>query len=292
MNGFKDIEKTPLDNSENSNQKGSAIVIALFVMALIGVFVALAMSRTATEAAAIGNETADGRGVYAAQGSLEMMTRNFNKIFETRLNPSTTDINNVETALVPGLSRTGVPAGEYDFFQEVLQTDAGLPLADRVKVLNGGPYTGLYAFRDNWRLRTTATDNSGVQTQLTRNVLNNRIPIFQFGIFYNDDLELFRPPRFSFGGRVHANGNFFVSPGTEGVYFDSRVTAVGHIVTQAWRNWNTSDSGNSQTWIKNASGTFKQLLPTKGSVINTTAGAANNVFEFPPAAPTPVPTPN
>lgn len=283
-------------NGVDRGERGSAIVIALFVLALIGVFVALAMSRSSAEAAATGNETSEGRTFYAAQGSLETMTRNFNKVFEVKLNPTSSDLDAVRTGTVAGL-------GNYTFFQELDQTSAST-----VKTLTGGPYTGLIAIQDNWRLRTTATNNNtnpanqilsaplvnpvGTQVELTRNVLNNRIPIFQFGIFYNDDLELFRPPRFSFGGRVHSNGNFFVSPGTEGVYFDSRVTAADQIVTQAWRNWNTGDIANDQTFIKNASGTFVQLRPSMGSVLNTSEGAADNIFQFPPANPVPAQTPN
>ncbi|MFT3745173.1 MAG: hypothetical protein QM785_12880 [Pyrinomonadaceae bacterium] len=288
MNGTN-IEN--LKNNENkavnNGEKGSAIIIALFILALIGVFVALAMSRSTAEAAATGNESSEGRTFYAAQGSLETMTRNFNKVFEVKLNPTTADLNNVRTGSVAGL--TG-----YTFLQELDQIDSST-----VKTLTGGPYTGLVAIQDTWRLRTTATSDNGTtanplgtQVQLTRNVLNNRIPIFQFGIFYNDDLELFRPPRFSFGGRVHSNGNFFISPGTEGVYFDSRVTAADQVVTQSWRNWETSDSANSQTWIKNASGTFVQLQPTMGSVLNTTEGAADNIFQYPPSVPVPAQTPN
>lgn len=272
----------------DKGQKGSAIVIALFVLALLSIFVAMAVTRTTAETVAVGNETSEARAMYAAQGSLETMTRNFNKLFETKLNPLPGDITAVEGAAVPGLS-TGGPC-PYTFNQTIVVTDAQtLPPT----VLAGGPYAGLFAIRDNYRLGTIATSQcDGTQIELARNVLNNRIPIFQFGIFYNDDLELFRPPRFMFGGRVHSNGNFFLSPGAEGIYFDSRVTAVGHIVTQSWRNWNTSDSGNDQTWIKNASNTFVQLLPTRGSVLNTTLGNANNVFQFPPAVPTPTPTPN
>lgn len=256
-----------------ASERGSAIVITLFILALITVFVALALSRTSAEAAAVGNETAEARTFYAAQGSLEMMTRNFNKVFETKLNPTTTDLSNIINGTVPGI--TG-----YTFVQELDQT------SDReTAVLSGGPYSGLYAIRDNWRLRTTATDNVGVQVQLTRNILNNRVPIFQFGVFYDDDLELFRPPRFSFGGRVHSNRHFFISPGTEGVYFNSKITTVGEVITQSWRNWYTGDSANNQTFIKNASGVDRQLLPTMGSALNTSSGAANNMFASQPDLP-------
>lgn len=267
-----ELEKMTEEKNGNENggsQKGSAIVLALFVLALVGAFVALALTRTSTEAAALGNETAEGRTFYAAQGSLEMMTRNFNKIFETRLNPTTADQDTVRDGNnVPGLATA--MGGEFTFVQELDQTSAS-----RTETLSGGPFAGLYALRDNWRLRTTATDTrTNTQVELTRNILNNRVPIFQFGVFYEDDLELFRPPRFSFGGRVHSNRHFFISPGTEGVYFDSRVTAVGHVITQSWRNGNTSDIANNATYIKNASGVNRQLLPTMGSVLNGTP----NVF--------------
>lgn len=261
-------QKVVNNTSARSGERGSAIVVALLVLALVSVFVAFAISRTAAEASAVGNETSSARTMYAAQGSLETMTRNFNKVFERKLNPSQTDLDKVvDPDVFPGLSRA--QGGSFDFVPELDKvTDS------TTSVLSGGPYSGLYAIRDTWRLRTTATDDYGTQIRLTRNILNNRIPIFQFGIFYEDDLELFRPPRFSFGGRVHSNRHFFISPGSEGVYFDSRVTAAGHIITQSWRNGNTSDIANNQTFIKNASGVNRQLLPTKGSVLNGTP----NVF--------------
>lgn len=114
-----------------NGERGSAIVISLFVLALITVFVALAMSRTSAEAAAVGNETAEARTFYGAQGSLEMMTRNFNKVFETKLNPTTTDLNNIRNAPVPGI--TG-----FTFTQELDQTSTRQNV-----VLTGGPYSGL-----------------------------------------------------------------------------------------------------------------------------------------------------
>ncbi|KXK06895.1 MAG: hypothetical protein UZ17_ACD001000210 [Acidobacteria bacterium OLB17] len=275
--GRENTTNSPKATGENS-ERGSAIVIALFVLALVSVFAAMAMTRTAAEAAAVGNETAEARTFYAAQGSLESMTRNFNKLFGAKLSPTAADITKIENVPPPGL------AG-YTFAQTVGRTSA----SENV-VLTGGPYSGLIALRDNWQLVTTTTDNQGVQVQLTRNILNNRIPIFQFGIFYDDDLELFRPPLFSFGGRVHSNGNFFISPGSEGVYFDSRVTAHKEVVTQTWRNGYTGDSSNSKTYIKNASGVNKRFYPSEGSVWNS--GSGPNVFASNPDMPPGYKNPN
>ena len=33
----------------------------------------------------------------------------------------------------------------------------------------------------------------------------------QFGAFFQDDLELNRPPLFTFNGKIHTNGNLFIS---------------------------------------------------------------------------------
>ncbi len=248
-----------LADAPDTGERGSAIVISLFVLALISVFVAIALSRSSAEAAATGNETAEGRTMYAAQGSLEMMTRNFNKKFEVNIKPTSIEFDDVRNSPVPGLS-TSV-GGQYDFVQEVLQTSNNEPT-----FLVGGDFGGLLAKRDNWRLRTTATNNVGVQVQLTRNILNNLIPIFQFGIFYDDDLEFHPGPRFDFGGRVHSNGSLFLQAST-GVYFSSKVTTSNHIFSDVSKNGSPWTNWSDQVYIRNASNAYVQLRSNMGSVL-------------------------
>ena len=262
-----EIKRADLSNiTDDSNQRGSAIVIAVFILVLLSAFVALALSRTATEAAAVGNEASEARTFYAAQGSLEMMTRNFNKVFEVKLSPADSDFNPLRIAGVPGFT-----SAQYDFNQQVdLVGDAVITPIDT------GPFAGLSATQDKWRLRTTTTDaRSGIQVQLTRNILNNLIPIFQFGIFYNDDMELHPGARFDFGGRVHSNGSLFLmSKDTAGIYFSSRVSAVGEIIADVNRNgkaWNTDWGENVQ--ILNG-GIYVQLTHDKGSALSTPANGA------------------
>lgn len=261
------------------NQRGSAIVISLFVLALITVFVAFALSRSSAEAVATGNETAESRTFYAAQGSLEMMTRNFNKKFEITIHPSSTDFDDVRNAGVPGLSTS--LGGNYTFTQEVLQTSNNSPI-----VLSGGPFAGLYAKRDTWRLRTTATNNIGVQVQLTRNVLNNLVPIFQFGVFYDDNMEFHPGPRFDFGGRVHSNGSIFLQANT-GLYFSSKVSAANFIYTDVSKNGSPWTNWSDQVYVKNASGTFVRLRNNMGSVLTNPVNGAPVTSNPPQTVPNP-----
>ncbi|MEO6587957.1 MAG: hypothetical protein ABIP06_01405 [Pyrinomonadaceae bacterium] len=241
------------------NQKGSAIVIALLVMVLLLGFVALAISRTNSETIASANDTSETKTFEAAHASLEVMTKNFDKIFDIKLNPNKGDLDRVQSQNPPEFD-------EYDFDQNILQTQK-----TKQVVMTGGVFQGLNAIRDEWQLTTAATEkNSGVEVALRRRFFNNRIPIFQFGIFYDDDLEFHPGPRFDFGGRVHANGSMFLMAQT-GLYFSSKVTAKGHIFTDVAKNGSPWTNWNQNVFIKNASGNYIQLNHEMGSVLQNPA---------------------
>ncbi len=253
-----------MKNIRLKNEDGTAIVIALLILTLLTAFVALAVTRTTNETIATSNDAAESRAFSAAQGSLEIMTRNFDKIFEEKLSPAPADLLRIETLKPPGFE------DDYDFNQAIVQTEA-----TKTVVMSGQLLQGLNALRDEWRVDTTATDKSnGVQVALRRKFYNNRVPIFQFGIFYEDDLEFHPGPRFDFGGRVHSNGNMFMMANT-GLYFSSRVSAAGHIITDVARNGRDWSGWGENVWIKNGSGTYVKLTHNMGSVLKSpTNGAA------------------
>jgi Tfp pilus assembly protein PilX len=247
---------------KSENEKGSAILIALFVMLLLLGFVALAVSRTTNETVASSNDEAETRAFEAAHASLEVMTRNFDKQFDIKLNPDATDITNIIAATPPNFTN-------YTFLQQLDQQQAS-----KWVVMTGQQFQGLNSLRDKWELNTTATDKTnGVQVALRRDFYNNRIPIFQFGIFYEDDLEFHPGPRFDFGGRVHSNGNLFMMA-NDGLYFSSKVTTAGHIFTDIARNNESWTEWNERVYIKNASGSYVQLKHDMGSVLKETVNGS------------------
>jgi Tfp pilus assembly protein PilX len=246
-----------------TSENGSAIVIALLILTLLTAFVALAVSRTTSETVATSNDAAESKAFAAAQASLEIMTRNFDKIFEEKLSPAPSDLARVESLLPPGFD------AKYDFTQKIQQTKA-----TETVVMSGQLLQGLNALRDEWQIDTTATDKStGVQVALQRKFYNNRVPIFQFGIFYDDDLEFHPGPRFDFGGRVHSNGNLFLMAST-GLYFSSRVSTAGQIFTDVARNGRSWSQWGDNVFIKNGSGTYVKLSYNMGSVLRTPVNGA------------------
>src|SRR5258708_36546486 len=100
-----------------------------------------------------------------------------------------------------------------------------------------GPFAGVTRSVAPYILSSTATSIvDGTQVSLQRTMNNYLIPIFQFGMFSNEDIELHPGPAFTFNGRVHANGNIYVSGD---VTFLAKVTTANEFVTDVLRNGNT-----------------------------------------------------
>ncbi|HRH42635.1 MAG TPA: hypothetical protein PKY82_13490 [Pyrinomonadaceae bacterium] len=257
------------------SQKGSALVIALLVLVLLMAFTALAISRSTSEILVTGNDISEGKAYAASEASLENLTRDFVDIFEQKLVPSDNDILAIKNKPVPGFEK-------FTFATNITKTSE-----NAATILTGGSYSGLYALRDSWEVESYSTEiNTDVKVQLKRRFYSDRIPIFQFGVFYEDDLELNRPPFFTFGGRAHTNGNLFVSAQPpswgQGIYFSSRVTAVGEVVNDIWKpgtgtNFTAGVDDQSNVFINDASGNPQQLLTGQGSV-NCATPSGTNVF--------------
>ncbi|HKP88055.1 MAG TPA: hypothetical protein VJZ26_18265 [Blastocatellia bacterium] len=242
-------------NNDECGERGSAALTAVLILALLALFTAATLARVTTEATVMGNDYANTKAFYAAQASLELMSRNFNKIFDTQLRPSTADLTRIQN------SKPDIDG--FDFVQTISQNGTGdsRPIED-------GPFSGLISLRTPYKLDSVATYPNGSQVELTRTFFNHQIPIFQFGIFYNDDMEFHPGPRFDFGGRVHSNGHIFMMSGSD-LFFRSRVTAAGQIVRTVSRNGiaqgQTGWAWDGNVWVADPSGAFRAV--TRGSVI-------------------------
>ncbi|MEZ5308678.1 MAG: hypothetical protein R2684_16150 [Pyrinomonadaceae bacterium] len=246
-------------NRKIGSERGAALVISIFVLLLLMGFVALAVTRTSNETIITSNDVEESHAYAASEAALDSTTRDLADVFESKLTPSSTDISTVQAKAVPGFPN-------YTFTKSIVKTKAAEPI-----IMTGGSFGGLYALRDAWQIETTALDNtSSVTVGTKRRFFSDKIPIFQFGVFYEDDLELNRPPLFTLGGRVHSNGNFFVSSADGyGIYLSSKVTAAKEIVNDIWKTKTALTVGyddQGQVFINNDSGIPKELLTGQASV--------------------------
>ena len=93
------------------------------------------------------------------------------------------------------------------------------------------------------------------------------IPVFQFGMFSDVDLSFFAGPNFDFGGRVHTNGNLFLSQGDGATLtLSDKVTAVKEIIRQRLQNGVSIDTPSTHDGTVSAKAsptTFRSLAANR-----------------------------
>lgn len=93
--------------------------------------------------------------------------------------------------------------------------------------ITDGPFSGLYSLTQMVEIysEASAPDNSSSAVIVTAKA--QAIPIFQFGVFYEKDLEIHNGPPLYFAGWVHTNGNLYLNSNSQ--YFEDIVTTPNKV---------------------------------------------------------------
>lgn len=254
---LKAIRKRGRRHSRRS-QRGTALIIAIMIMALLAGFVAASLSRVTNEALMMGNDQANTEAYFAAQAALEHTTREFSDVFDVRIRPTATDKTRIIADIVPGYDTN------FEITPGLFEENAGNPPV-QTTVDSESPFAGLIALRTSWRISATALNKfNNAEVRLTRTLNNYTIPIFQFGIFYDDPMEHHPGPPFSFGGRVHTNGDIYLMAANTSTRFRNRVTARGEVVVAVARNGAPYTNWGQRVSVNDGTGTYQ--LVSEGSV--------------------------
>jgi hypothetical protein len=121
-----------------------------------------------------------------------------------------------------------------------------------------GPYTSLSGIVTEYRITAQVQEVGGSQVSLAQTLQFIQIPLFQFGVFYGQgvDLEIAPGPAMTFNGRVHSNSNLYVVAGS-GLDFTSYITAAGNIYRRLKRDSSPVRGNNPR--IKDANNNWQSL---------------------------------
>jgi hypothetical protein len=121
------------------------------------------------------------------------------------------------------------------------------------RTVTSGPYAGLFGLNQRIDIAVSSRDSMGNRSDVVVGVNAQSIPLFQFGVFYEEDLEITNGPPMTFAGWVHSNGNIYVS--SANLFFQDIITTPGSFY------WQRKDHDNraNGVWINNASATPVQL---------------------------------
>ena len=216
--------------TKRNNEAGAALISALIILALLAAVSMTVLAVVTQEAKIAGSDLDKTQTFYASAAGIEKMTNDFSALFATTTQPTTAQLNTIAASYPPELINEG-----FSLTRQTLTVGG----ANSQVTIPTGPYSGLVASVTPYVLDTTVTKtNTAAQVRLQRTINNYLIPIFQFGMFGNEDLEVHPGPPFAFNGRVHANGNLYVSGSTT---FLAKVTTANELVTDVLRNGSTHD---------------------------------------------------
>jgi hypothetical protein len=254
------------------DERGIALIAAMMVMLLMSALIVGFTTIVMSDARFRGIDKERTKSYYGAQSGLEKLTVDLGNLFLTKVAPTNSDIAALAThpPAIPDVTFVA-PGGvtAYGITQVACNPQGQLTCNGQIQ---SGSYQGLLALKKEYRLDVVAKTTAGGETHLTRLLESVAIPVFQFGIFSDVDLAFFAGPNFNFGGRVHTNGNLFLSEGNGSTLtLTSKVTALKDIIRQRLQNGVSIDTATAHNGIVSmATGTnsFRPLDRTEGSVID------------------------
>lgn len=221
------------------NERGAALAIAVMMMVLLSAIALSVLAVVQGEAKIASSDLRRTEACYASAAAMEIMTNNFSALFAHTSRPTDAEFQDIEDNPPSELTNPTDPTNiAYTFPDHTLEKNAAAIAAmgtnTTVNIPNG-PFAGLIAGLTPYKMTTTA-QSSMAQCKLTRDMNNYLIPLFQFGMFSDKDIELHPGPAFTFNGRVHANGNIYVNGN---VKFLDKVTTANEFIYDVLRNGST-----------------------------------------------------
>ncbi|MFN7916204.1 MAG: pilus assembly PilX N-terminal domain-containing protein [Vicinamibacterales bacterium] len=290
--------------SDRRGERGIALIASLLVMllmtALLVSFTTIVMSDQRFRVI----DQNRSQAFYAASAGVEKLTADLGNLFSMNVAPTATQLTALTaTGKQPSLSgvsytanvtadplassalskcaspNTVTQVGANGYTLRFCAAPSGNPTTASTAPIKTGPYEGLIAQQTPYQIDVTAKLSTGGEAHLVRALEAVSIPVFQFGLFSEPDLSFFAGPNFNFGGRVHTNGNLFLSEGGGATLtLSDKVTAVGEIIRQKMQNGvsiDTAPAHNGTVSMASAPSVFRSLLRTEGSLTDGIGSSQN-----------------
>lgn len=265
-------------NDARHGEQGMTLLSTIMVMMLMSALIVGFVSLVVADQQASGLNRDQTQAYAAAHAGLEKLTADLGDLFVGgNFNPTRAQLDAIEAdrPVLDGFQYTS-PGGGSGY-----RITAG---ASTTRPVPSGPYQGLIGLITPYDVMVTARSTTGGEVRMRREMQTVGIPVFQFGIFSENDLAFFAGPDFNFGGRVHTNSDLYLKQdGTARLTLSDRVTAVGEVIRTHLQN---GVSGTHQGYVRvtlNPGGTnFRNLGPLncvgaacEGSVVGGPGSAQN-----------------
>jgi hypothetical protein len=265
------------DVPATDGQRGMALVTGILVLLLASSLLAGFLTVVTADSKLRGVDRARTQSFYAAYAGLEKLTADLGNLFLRDYSPEPDDLDEIEeeTPLIDGMVFDASDGLGYNI---TFPVDANGDPQAVVRTISAGPFEGLRGLVTSYTLTATARTPDGAESRVTRDVNTVALPVFQFGIFSETDITFSANQTFNFGGRVHTNGNLWLTAASGGsTTLADRVTVVKEVIRTHLANGRLNDGTHEGTVsVTKSPGITRVLAETEGSLVNTVGSALND----------------
>jgi hypothetical protein len=180
----------------SGDRRGFALEATLMVMLLISVLLAAAVMGAMTTTRTTSLDYRNSRVFYAAEAATEAIMGQLGIYMEDGY------LDDEELAALYPPTLEGF---SFDSFSVTKTGDV------TTETITDGSFAGLYSLTQKVEIFSEAEDAMENRSAVLISAKAQAIPIFQFGVFFEKDLEATNGPAMTFSGWVHSNGNIYLS---------------------------------------------------------------------------------
>ena len=220
------------------SKDGFALPAALGVMVLLSVLVVTVFANSMASFRSGVTDLGKSRTYYAAEAGAESAMAQLSDALEDAV---------LEDQELTMISAPTIAGFSFDSFSVIKIGDV------ETERITDGPFAGLYSRTQEVEIHSEVSDVNHNSSAVMVSAKAQAIPIFQFGVFYDKDLEITNGPALYFAGSVHSNGDIFLSSSNQ--FFEDVVTTPNNVYHDRKDKHLIKDG----VWIDDASGTDRKL---------------------------------
>jgi hypothetical protein len=191
------------------NRRGFALESTLVVLVLLTVLIGAAVTSAVMTQRTSGVDYRGSRVAYAAEAGADHIMSQLEVAMNDGL-VTDPELAALTAPVIPGFT-----------FPAITAVRSGAPVP---RTITSGSYAGLVGLNQQIDITVEARDPLTNRARDVVSVNAQSIPLFQFGVFYEGDLEIHNGPQLDFAGWVHSNSNIYLSPGGGPTNFHSLIT--------------------------------------------------------------------
>jgi len=214
--------------STKTDQRGFALIAVLMLVSLIAALLGAHYLLTRADMSTTKASMDRTRGFYAAEGGLNVRAQQIRSQFEGFNRPAGTPPNPSPGQLPCGAGNLGsddFACRTLTFSRRDVLTYVEEDTANPVSILipPGETFQNLNAQEYRYDVTSLAVNSNGQTEAILEMRFKSRlVPLFQFAVFYNKDLEMFPGPKMELNGPGHANGDIYLGA-------DDKLTLTGQL---------------------------------------------------------------